>query len=217
MKIAAFFTMVTLERPMIRKLATMNCGWFFVCLLCFAFFLSFIIISILLIFHFKSYFDMGGEYYCYASDITCSFPSNGKFNARQKFVYETVLKANRAVLDAIQPGVSWVDMHRLADKIILEEFVAAGILKGDIDEMMNARISAIFFPHGLGHFMGKLKNIWEKLWSLNSMYMYSSSFFWCWTGIDTHDVGGYPEVSAQKEKKNIFDLFMNQETISLFI
>ena len=45
-------------------------------------------------------FDMGGEYYCYASDITCSFPANGQFTPQQKFVYETVLRANRAVLGA---------------------------------------------------------------------------------------------------------------------
>jgi len=51
-----------------------------------------------------SLFDMGGEYYCYVSDITCSFPANGKFTPRQKFVYEAVLAANRAVLDACKPG-----------------------------------------------------------------------------------------------------------------
>lgn len=110
-------------------------------------------------------FDMGGEYYCYASDITTSFPSNGKFNNKQKVVYETVLKANRAVLSAVKPGVSWLDMHLLADRVILEELVKHGLLKGDVDEMLENRVSATFFPHGLGHFLG----------------------------IDTHDVGGYPE------------------------
>jgi Xaa-Pro dipeptidase len=97
---------------------------------------------------------MGGEYYCYASDITCTFPSTGKFTEKQRMIYETTLKANRAVLDAVKPGVSWVDMHLLADKIILQEFTKHGLLKGDIDEMLEHRISAIFFPHGLGHFLG---------------------------------------------------------------
>jgi Xaa-Pro dipeptidase len=109
---------------------------------------------------------MGGEYYCYASDITCTFPSTGKFNQKQKIVYETTLKANRAVLNAIKPGVSWVEMHLLADRVILEELKEAGLLVGDVEEMIEHRISAVFFPHGLGHFLG----------------------------IDTHDVGGYPEV-----------------------
>ena len=51
-----------------------------------------------------SLFDMGGEYYCYASDITCSFPANGKFTKDQRDIYEAVLKASRAVLAAIKPG-----------------------------------------------------------------------------------------------------------------
>jgi len=51
-----------------------------------------------------SLFDMGGEYYCYVSDITCSFPANGKFTPQQKFIYEAVLASNRAVMDACKPG-----------------------------------------------------------------------------------------------------------------
>lgn len=47
---------------------------------------------------------MGAEYYCFASDITCSFPVNGKFNERQKVVYNSVLEASRAVMAAIKPG-----------------------------------------------------------------------------------------------------------------
>uniref|UniRef100_A0A8B9KDI2 Xaa-Pro dipeptidase n=1 Tax=Astyanax mexicanus TaxID=7994 RepID=A0A8B9KDI2_ASTMX len=49
-------------------------------------------------------FDMGGEYYCYTSDITCSFPANGKFTPDQKAIYEAVLKSSRAVMAAIKPG-----------------------------------------------------------------------------------------------------------------
>ena len=64
-------------------------------------------------------------------------------------------------------GVSWVDMHLLADRVQLEELKRHGLLQGDVDKMMEARLGAIFMPHGLGHFMG----------------------------LDVHDVGGYPEVS----------------------
>ncbi|MBN3284717.1 PEPD dipeptidase, partial [Polyodon spathula] len=49
-------------------------------------------------------FDMGGEYYCYSSDITCSFPANGKFTADQRAIYEAVLKSSRAVMAAVKPG-----------------------------------------------------------------------------------------------------------------
>ena len=51
-----------------------------------------------------SLFDMGGEYCCYASDITCTFPANGSFTEDQKLIYNAVLKANRAVLAAAKPG-----------------------------------------------------------------------------------------------------------------
>jgi len=53
---------------------------------------------------------MGGEYYCYASDITTSFPANGKFTPQQKFIYEAVLAANRAVMDACKPGTAKLTM-----------------------------------------------------------------------------------------------------------
>lgn len=51
-----------------------------------------------------SLFDMGGEYYCYSSDITCSFPANGKFTENQKAIYEAVLRSCRAVMSAMKPG-----------------------------------------------------------------------------------------------------------------
>ena len=66
----------------------------------------------------------------------------------------------------LSPGVSWVDMHKLAERQILQHLVALGLLVGDIDKMMETRLGAVFMPHGLGHMLG----------------------------IDTHDVGGYPEV-----------------------
>ncbi|KAM6153355.1 xaa-Pro dipeptidase [Erethizon dorsatum] len=110
-------------------------------------------------------FDMGGEYYCFASDITCSFPANGKFTEDQKAIYEAVLRSCRAVMNAMKPGVWWPDMHRLADRIHLEELTRIGILSGSVDAMVQAHMGAVFMPHGLGHFLG----------------------------LDVHDVGGYPK------------------------
>lgn len=108
-------------------------------------------------------FDMGCEYYCYSSDITCSFPANGKFTPDQRIIYETVLKASRTVIDAVKPGVSWRDMHLLAERVLLEQLLHHGLLQGSVEEMMKVRLGYIFMPHGLGHLMG----------------------------IDVHDVGGY--------------------------
>jgi Xaa-Pro dipeptidase len=53
-----------------------------------------------------SLLDMGGEYYCYTSDITCSYPANGKFTEKQRGIYETVYKSSRAVMKAMKPGDS---------------------------------------------------------------------------------------------------------------
>lgn len=83
--------------------------------------------------------DMGSEYACFASDITCSYPSNGKFSKEQAIVYNAVLDANLAVRKALKPGVSWVDMHLLAERVILERLLAAGLLTGELDEMVENR------------------------------------------------------------------------------
>ncbi len=99
---------------------------------------------------------MGAEYYCYTSDITCSFPANGKFTPEQKIVYNAVLEANRAVLNAVKPGsyynflpmysyliiltdtgISWVDMHVLANRVMLTHLRDNGVLKGNVEEMMD--------------------------------------------------------------------------------
>ena len=81
--------------------------------------------------------DQGLEYYCYASDITCSYPvvdrsrlaqGASAFTLDQRIVYEAVLEAQRAVIGALKPGVSWTDMHRLAERTELEALVAAGCL-----------------------------------------------------------------------------------------
>mgnify|MGYP001199320460 CR=1 FL=1 len=109
--------------------------------------------------------DMGGEYHGYAADITCTFPANGKFTPVQAAIYNGVLDAHQAVLQAVRPGVAWPEMHRLAETKILGALVKAGFLRGDVGSMMEARLGGVFMPHGLGHLLG----------------------------IDTHDVGGYRE------------------------
>lgn len=122
--------------------------------------------------------DMGGEYYCYTSDITCSYPANGKFTEEQKLIYNAVLKSNRAVLAACKPGTHWPDMHRLAERVILQELVVIGVLQGDVDEMMNVRMGANFMPHGLGHLLG----------------------------LDVHDVHGYPQGTERIQQPGLRSL-----------
>jgi len=60
-------------------------------------------------------FDMGGNYHGYCSDITVTFPANGKFTEDQKHIYNAVLDANRLVFKLMKSGVSWIDMHKAAE------------------------------------------------------------------------------------------------------
>jgi Xaa-Pro aminopeptidase len=90
----------------------------------------------------------------YASDITRTTPVGGKFNEKQKDIYEIVLKANTEAIKATKPGMSNRDLHFMACKIITTEMKNLGLMKGDVDEAVAAGAHALFMPHGLGHMMG---------------------------------------------------------------
>lgn len=98
--------------------------------------------------------DMGGEYRGYATDLTRSYPVNGKFTQDQRDVYTAVLEAQKAVLNAMKPGVFWPDMHKLAESVILTHLIKMGVLHGTLEEVTAAHIGAVFMPHGLGHLFG---------------------------------------------------------------
>lgn len=109
--------------------------------------------------------DAGAEWSCYASDVTRCFPINGDWTKEHLDIYNTVLKMQQTTMNLIKPGASWDDIHIEAHRVMIREFVRLGIFK-DLpeDEIFESNISARFFPHGLGHLLG----------------------------MDTHDVGGYP-------------------------
>ncbi len=90
----------------------------------------------------------------YASDITRTVPVGGKFNQKQKDIYEIVLKANVNVIESIKPGILYRDMHLLAAKTIAGGLKSLGLMKGDVEEAVKLGAHALFFPHGLGHMMG---------------------------------------------------------------
>ena len=91
---------------------------------------------------------------CYASDITRTVPVGGKFDERQATIYQIVLDANMAAIEAIKPGVKYRDIHFLAARVLVEGLKNAGIMKGDTDEAVKAEAHTLFMPHGLGHMMG---------------------------------------------------------------
>lgn len=90
----------------------------------------------------------------YPSDITRTTPVGGKFNQRQKEIYEIVLKANQEVIKNAKPNVFYKDMHILSNKIVAQGLKELGIMKGDIDEAVAQGAHALFYPHGLGHMLG---------------------------------------------------------------
>ncbi len=90
----------------------------------------------------------------YASDITRTVPVGGKFNQRQKEIYQIVLDANVKSIEAIQPGVTYKSIHLLAAKTVASGLKKLGLMKGDVDEAVSRGAHALFFPHGLGHMMG---------------------------------------------------------------
>lgn len=90
----------------------------------------------------------------YASDITRTFPVSGRFDPRQKAVYETVLAAQAKAISLIQPGTLFRDIHLAAARVIAEGLSGLGLLKGDPAAIVEAGAHALFFPHGLGHMLG---------------------------------------------------------------
>lgn len=99
--------------------------------------------------------DSGGESPLhYASDITRTFPVGGTFTPEQKDIYQVVLDAQEAAINAIKPGVYFKEIHLETAGIIANGLKAAGLMKGNMDEAVKQGAHALFFPHGLGHQIG---------------------------------------------------------------
>ncbi len=90
----------------------------------------------------------------YASDITRTFPVNGRFTAKQRGIYQIVLAAQMAVIHAASPAHDNKEMHRLAARTIAGGLTNLGLMKGNVDDAVAAGAHALFFPHGIGHMMG---------------------------------------------------------------
>lgn len=107
--------------------------------------------------------DAGCEIDNYASDITRTFPVNGKFSPEQKAIYDVVLKAQLAAIAEVKPGKHWNHPHEAALRVITEGLVDLGLLEGDVDKLIEEEQYKPFFMHRTGH----------------------------WLGMDVHDVGDY--------------------------
>jgi Xaa-Pro aminopeptidase len=115
--------------------------------------------------------DAGCEYGYYASDITRTFPVNGRFNPAQRAIYELVLAAQEAAIAKVKPGNHWNDPHDAAVRVITKGLVDLGLLKGTLSRLIKEQTYATFYMHRTGH----------------------------WLGMDVHDVGDYKVDGAWRE------------------
>ncbi len=160
----------------------------------------------------------------YASDITRTFPVSGKFTPIQKDIYNIVLNGQLAAIEATRPGVVNKDVHLLAAKTMAEGLKGLGIMKGNIDEAVDAGAHALFFPHGLGHMIGldvhDMENLVENFIGYDEEIERSEQFGLAYLRLGKRLQPGYcltiepgiyfiPELVSQWKSENKFTDFIN--------
>ncbi len=98
--------------------------------------------------------DAGCELHGYASDITRTFPVNGRFSPAQKDVYQLVLAAQQAAIDKVKPDNTWDDPHQAALKVLVQGFVDFGLCQGSVDSVLESEDYKRFYMHRTGHWLG---------------------------------------------------------------
>lgn len=99
--------------------------------------------------------DVGGETpEGWAGDITRVWPVSGRFSPTQRAIYDVVLAAQEACVDAVRPSARYRDIHETAKRVIVEGLRDLGIFRGEVSGLLERGAAAIFFPHGVGHLLG---------------------------------------------------------------
>jgi Xaa-Pro aminopeptidase len=112
--------------------------------------------------------DAGCELDGYASDLTRTFPVNGRFSAAQRQVYDVVLAAQRAALQSVRPGAAWNEPHDRAVRVLAQGLIELGLIAGSVQEALEKETYKRFYMHRTGH----------------------------WLGLDVHDAGDYKRQGA---------------------
>jgi Xaa-Pro aminopeptidase len=112
--------------------------------------------------------DAGCELDGYASDLTRTFPVNGRFSAAQREVYEIVLAAQRAALESVRPGAAWNEPHDAAVRVLAQGLIELKLIAGSLPEVLEKETYKRFYMHRTGH----------------------------WLGLDVHDAGDYKRQGA---------------------
>ena len=127
--------------------------------------------------------DAGAELAGYAADITRTFPVSGQFSEPQKALYQLVLDAQIAAIEAIKPGQSLANLNAIASEVLTTGLHQLGLLTGDLAELIADNACKKYFIHGLGH----------------------------WLGLDVHDVGDYGiavDENGQRKQARAFEAGM---------
>jgi Xaa-Pro aminopeptidase len=115
--------------------------------------------------------DAGCECSYYAADVTRTFPVGGRFTAAQRAVYDVVLDAQLAAIDAVRPGTTLDAIHDVTLRILVKGMISLGLLEGSVDGMLEDKSYMRYFRHRTSH----------------------------WLGMDVHDVGAYQTGGAPRE------------------
>lgn len=122
--------------------------------------------------------DAGCEYEYYASDVTRTFPVNGKFTPEQRAIYELVLHAQKTSIQAVRPGITLDEIHDRAVRTITQGLLELGLLNGELDALIEEKKYEAFYMHRTSH----------------------------WLGMDVHDVGHYYRDGVQRPLEEGFVL-----------
>lgn len=121
--------------------------------------------------------DAGAEFEGYNSDISRTFPINGRFSGKQRAVYDVVLQANKDGIDAVSPGKSSDSAHRAVVRTLTQGLKDLNVLRGNLDSLIEQKAYSEFYMHGTSH----------------------------WLGLDVHDVGDYSTKKVpRKYEKGMF-------------
>lgn len=114
--------------------------------------------------------DAGAEYRLYASDITRTYPINGRFRSQQQELYEVVLEAQTAAIQQVKPGSCWSEVYATAVLALVRGLRSLNILKGAVPSLVRKKAYHPYFMHGIGH----------------------------WLGMDVHDAGAYHQEQREQ-------------------
>jgi Xaa-Pro aminopeptidase len=167
----------------------------------------------------------------YAGDITRTFPVSGKFTAKQKEIYQIVLDAQRKAIGMVSPGVKYKDVHLAAGKVLAEGLKDLGLMKGDMEEAVQAGAHALFFQCGLGHMMGldvhDMEDLGEEYVGYDAQTKRNSQFGLCYLRLAKPLQPGYvltvepgiyfiPELIHAWKAEKKFAQFVNYDAVSKY-